>query len=70
MTMTTDALHTVRETAREGCARGHCYVFEVKVNQPQLLVQLRTEYKWSGRCHRTVDCNHVRIETREIRDSS
>ena len=42
----------------------------MKGNQPTIDRQLRIEYRWSGRCHRTVDCDHGRIETREIRVSS
>ena len=70
ITLTADALHTVRETSQLLCNGGYFYVFEVQGNQPKIDRQLRTEYQWSGRCHRTVDCNHGRIETREIRVSS
>ena len=70
ITITADALHTVRATAQRMCDGGYFYVFEAKGNQPKIELQLRTEYQWSGRCHRTADCHHGRIETREIRVSS
>lgn len=56
-------------TAERLCARGHRHVLEVKENQPTVYETLSSEYAWSGRAHRTVDCASGGIETRTMRVS-
>ena len=52
-----------RETTQALCDGGSDCVPEIKGNQPTIDRQLRTEYQWSGRRHRTVAGGQGRIET-------
>lgn len=70
MTVTPSALYAPCETAQLLRSLRHQYVFGAKKSQPTIHEQPSSEYRWSGRAHRTVDGDHGRIETRTILDSS
>jgi len=66
--VTADAMQTTRANARYVVARGGHYLFPVKGNQPNLFTAL-DQLPWESTPvnHQTVDKDHGRTETRELR---
>ena len=62
-----DALHTQRETARHILDDGLHDILTVQGNRPQLLEQLRDDYRWTVAGRSEARLGHGRIERRTLR---